>query len=548
MTLSANPAKLLPSQLTADGYDEFLAAVGRVFFTALADNKFLFQTDASNLWSLYLTGASDTELRERNCRCCKTFIERFGGLVLIDSKGKLKSALWNIEAPEAYRSAAKHLATTVEQSKVTGVFVSSESMLGSQYTGQWQHVAVDWPQSHRHNSPLTSASQVAAQRRQDFDMLLRGLADFPLPVVKTAHSHLSTGALFRSEKCEGVAQWLMALHEDRQSTKNEHAQNNITWKAVASAPAGFCHVRSGMIGTLLEDLVAELPFETLKARFEAKMSPTQYLRPQAAPTEQNIAQAEKMLATLRAAGALERRFAKLDDVQTYWLSPAWREHANATHGPTNQAEATKGIFAHLRTKPTIKVETSGAPPVVMTWVKFASTVLTTADRLELFVPEAKRSYGAFVTAKNPEAPPLLQWDSTDKRNTASMYLYVSGSLPHAWNLKAGEFHEVTALVEAPSMWNKARPMSHQGNSVCVVLKGAYDTAHEAGGGMFPESMKSEFHSIRRTLEAYFKTATIEDKTEAEVCGLFLSKGSNWDSEFAVTHNGLRVRYRLDRWD
>jgi hypothetical protein len=66
--------------------------------------------------------------------------------------------------------------------------------------------------------------------------------------------------------------------------------------------------------------------------------------------------------------------------------------------------------------------------------------------------------------------------------------------------------------------------------------------------MFPESMKSEFHGIRRTLEAHFNTAVIEGSKQAQVCGLFLSKGSNWDCELAVTQNGMRVRYRLDRWD
>jgi hypothetical protein len=86
------------------------------------------------------------------------------------------------------------------------------------------------------------------------------------------------------------------------------------------------------------------------------------------------------------------------------------------------------------------------------------------------------------------------------------------------------------------------------SSACGIVNGAYDTSHKCGGGMFPESMKSEFHGIRRTLEAHFNTAVIEGSKQAQVCGLFLSKGSNWDCELAVTQNGMRVRYRLDRWD
>lgn len=191
---------------------------------------------------------------------------------------------------------------------------------------------------------------------------------------------------------------------------------------------------------------------------------------------------------------------------------------------------------------------SGAPPAVMTWVKFAADILPTAEAIEYLVPFGKQSYAALVTAKNADAPPMLQWDREGRRNPVSLYLYVGGSKPETWNLYAGEPRRVTAVALAPAMWDAERSLAHQGSSVCFVLESARDKSHTAGGGLFVENLKSDYHPVRRTLEAYFKSAVIEGKDEAEACGLCLSKGSKWDAVFRVTSRGIRTDYMLDRWD
>ena len=86
---------------------------------------------------------------------------------------------------------------------------------------------------------------------------------------------------------ERVTRRLLALHEARAS-KRGPAADNLTWLAVATAPAGFCHVRSSMIGTLLEDVAAGMPFDAIKQRFDAKMHPLQYQRPTAMPSVPSI--------------------------------------------------------------------------------------------------------------------------------------------------------------------------------------------------------------------------------------------------------------------
>ena len=104
---------------------------------------------------------------------------------------------------------------------------------------------------------------------------------------------LKSEALYRSEKVLGQAQWLYDLHRALPSRRN---RDHVLWRAVAAAPAGFCHPRSSMIGTLLEDLAAGMPFDDVSRRFAEKMHPLLYQRPQAAPSAGNIAQAEKIVA------------------------------------------------------------------------------------------------------------------------------------------------------------------------------------------------------------------------------------------------------------
>lgn len=154
-----------------------------------------------------------------------------------------------------------------------------------------------------------------------------------------------------------------------------------------------------------------------------------------------------------------------------------------------------------------------------------------------------------VTARNAKAPPILQWDSVEKRNPVSSYVYHGGSTPERWNLAPNGYHPVTAVALQPSMWDASRSFSHQGSTVVFLLEGAKDTEYQKGGGFFPETLKSEYHEIRATIEAYTKGAVIADRDKAEACGISLSKGGSWDLSFRVTaKDGVSIVYKLDRWD
>jgi hypothetical protein len=133
-----------------------------------------------------------------------------------------------MDAPVAYARATRALASKVAAAKLTGIFLSGKAQWGTPMKGGWRHIAVEPPARMRWESLVTTAGQAMAAKAEERDMLLRGLEEFPAEVVRKALALLTTGSLYRSEKCEGIARWLLDLHERRASTKHERERESLT--------------------------------------------------------------------------------------------------------------------------------------------------------------------------------------------------------------------------------------------------------------------------------------------------------------------------------
>lgn len=525
-------------QRNDDRFPDLAAAVHKraLKFSGLGP-YFLAETPVP-LFNLWLEGFEDPVLRQaHNCHCCRRFLEQYGAIVAVNEFGEVGSALWDeTTVPAEYEASVLALRHAVESAPLAGVHFDGAPVWGVSASDdkkrgiRWEHFSIPalWPFKH----PLKSAFQAAAEVREERVMLARALADFPLELVQKAKALCESETLYRSEKVLGVATWLAALHGALEQVKNKRTRENILWYAAARAPAGFCHVRSTMIGTLLEDLADPgKTVEDAKRAFASKMHPLQYQRPTAGPTEAQIAEAEKVMERLRTARALERRFARLEDLELFW-KPERKEEFKAG-----------GLFGHLRPNKGGAFDTGGVS--AMTWEKFARQVLPGAERIELNVP-AHGPFLAFVTAAHPDAPPMLQWDSEERRNPVSWYVYHGGSYAERWGVRPG-WRELTGITLLPPMWG-GRNYPNEGRGVVLVIDGARDVNHEKSGGFFVESLKSEYHGIRRTLEAYMMQAPIEGKSEASACGLDLRAGARWHAQVRVKKAGVVSTYLLDRWD
>jgi hypothetical protein len=420
----------------------------------------------------------------------------------------------------------------VEKAIVTGPFLSSDASWGVAVAGGWSHLA--GKRSTVYADRLKTAAQAMAEKREDYHMLRRALAEFTAPVAQQAVRILEADALDRSEKTLGVAKWFAELHE-QVSHGPRYRTDNFVWKAVAAAPPGFCHIRSSMIGTLLVDIVTGYSFDVVAKRWADKMHPLKYQRPTAAPAAGTIRQAEQVVAKLGIEASLKRRHARLTDVlDKLWVPPTELRKAPAA-----------GVFGHLRPEAKTNAGLS-LPPKAITWEKFRNTVLPGATGIEVNVPGSSKSFYGLLTAADPDGPPILQWDGLEgeARNPVSWYFYNDTSSAWQWNLTSG-WNAVTAVFYSPPFWQVPQKFKHHATQVFFAIKGCSDN-RRAPLCLFPEILKSELHSVRSVIEAHSKSVTITPDATADATGLSFSNGS--PLTVRVQTAAGKATYTIDRVD
>lgn len=526
-------------------YAAFRARVAQRLQTS-AQSGALFTTDA-DCWTAYIEAFPAGEVRQHhNCTTCRHFLQRYGGFAVITDTGELRPALWeDADADPVHRLAVLAMARAVRRARVTDVFLTDEPSfaLGTAITGQWAHLSALVPSCARHTRRDIDAHQAIAEKVQDHANVSRALGEYRLETLRQVVDLLKSDALYRAEKVLGPAQWLLELAEATAGLTTHPGdvrRANIIWRAVAKAPAGFCHPRSSMVGSLLDDLQSGVGFGEASRRFREKMDPTVYQRPQAAPKAGAVKAAEDLVAKLGIAPALKRRFAQLEDITDHLL---WRPPVEP------RAEHPAGVFAgvevrdrnHRGRAPVL----SGISDHTLTWARFSRLVLPDARSIEVQVP-SRGNFVALVTAQDPAAPPILQWDRSEaadgRRNPVSWYVYNTGSPAHRWGLSAGAWATVDAACLMPWQWT-APNMRHHAPGAILIIRGARDVQH-TGAALFPEILRAELHGARAVIEAYSARETLAGAEEATACGI-MAVGA---TVRVTARSGAQVAYAIDRWD
>lgn len=525
--------------------DKAYAQLERLLAEKVAGNRRpLFNTtaDVFALWSTYIN-SFPVELRQHyNCHTCRDFIQRYGGLVAIEEDGTKRPLLWDIDLPEPFEGVVTAMHRLVWKNKVVGVFRWNERQWGVATTEDVKR-GCTWTHLHGvaafdYHDQLKTPGQQMAECREEYAMLNRGLADYPLEVLQQAVRVLDANALFRAEKSREMATWLFDLHTRRNAVRGEVRQN-ITWLAVATAPVGFAHFRTTILGTLLDDIKAGLPFEAISQRWRKKVDPLQYQRPQTPPRMGHIATAEKVFAELGLGPALKRRYATIEDIQQF----VWRPTPAAPEQP-----ATSGLFGHLLPD-TTTVRVLELPPTLITWEKFREKVLPTCLEMEVMVPVSGWFYG-LTAASDPDAPPLLQWDGLEgfPRNSLSWYFYSPSSTATQWGLRANIWTPVNGIFLSPHQWHEPEKFQHHKKHAFFIINGAQEQRAQQLA-LFPETMRNELHAVRAVVEAYSNSASLEGRTTGTANGLAFQEGvDNQRLTVRVRSSGGLAVYTLDRWE
>ena len=265
-------------------YESFSDAVQESFSIHCGEPMFVTNVD---LFDVYLNSFPEQFRQHYNCHQCRRFLNWFGSLVCVGENGKLIPVMWDFNATGMFGDVLKNIRESLHRAKIVDTFQGHGAKdFGVAVTGEWSHLAV------ASNSPINGDS-----RLQDYITVKRAISEFYSEVIDRALVLLRSDSLYRGEKVLGQAEWLRTLYG---------MNDNSIWRAVATAPAGFCHPRASMIGTLLEDLTAGDPVDDAARKFAAKMHPLQYQRPTAAPSDQTIKQAEEVVARAPAQSSSSR--------------------------------------------------------------------------------------------------------------------------------------------------------------------------------------------------------------------------------------------------
>lgn len=512
-------------------YENLIGRIQQRFVKNTETHGPIFTTDNTDIWELYLSSFQEPDRQYHTCSACRFFIQTYGSLAVINDDGIMIPAMWDFDDTEGYEKyAVQAMEYSFKHSKITGVFLSKDKVWGMPVTGIWRHFAIIQPSDLLYRGVVKTPGQAMAEKKEDFKNIIRALKEFKPEIVERCLSLLKIDTLYRGEKVIGPVQWLYNLITVISGKKGKQ-RTNLIWKAVAIAPAAFCHPRSSMAGTLLEDLASGMDFDTAARRFKEKMNPLQYQRPQAAPSSGNIERAEKIVERLGIKDSLRRRFARLDEIKTIW-KPSQREQEKK-HG---------GIFSHLKAKDDRQMSELEIPSTVITWEKFSRNILPECESIKYLV-RYRDNFVALLTAAVDDSPPILQWDSAENRNPVSLYIYNNGSEARQWGLESGTLVDVTAISRRPNEWQSG--FDHQHHGIIFILSGAVDSK-ESGLSIFPETLKSELHEIRSTIEAFSKAGQLEGRENASACGVMLI---DINSDFMCkTKSGIIANYRITRPD
>lgn len=529
-------------------YAQMLRVLNQHFLTVTDQGKRpLFTTNVSELFNLYLSYIPDAAYS--TCNACHHFLRHYGGLVVITDAGETVPAVWGDldNVPTYYRPALNQLRRAVQKARVTGVFKSELKVWGTptsppseKHGGRvWSHMHIVPPAAcvYPTRGVVDNAFQASAKIAENRRTVLRALADYPLEILESAVALLEADALFNGQAVLPGAIWLRDLQKLLGVSSKDQAEN-LSWLILAGAPDGFCHPKGGMLGTLLDDLVAGKDLPAIQANFKAKMDPLTYRRPTAAPAQGTIQQAEKIFEKLGLASALQRRFARAEECEALWRpssepNPVLTGRTSSKSAPA----APGGVFSSLNSKPVAPMP--GLPAATMTWTKFQETVLQGARAVEFFTP-AVGPYGAILTASDDTAPQLFLWGHPFS------HFYYTGGRPEHVGLNAGQWVRVEALCKKPHEWHGAR-VSSLAPGLFIVLTGAR-VQQPTELALFPATLRSDLHGVRSVLEAYSKKGQPAGAAEGSACGFSLVKGGSWNVQLRVTtQSGVRT-YLIDRWD
>jgi len=134
------------------------------------------------------------------------------------------------------------------------------------------------------------------------------LQELGADAIDTVLSLIDANNLYRGEEHKPA---LIEFHKAKREFEEAENQDTFVWTQAKSRAARF---RNTVIGTLVTDLSEGVDVEKAVGSFESKVAPQNYKRTTAIITPGMVKKAMETIEELGLESALERRFARIDDI------------------------------------------------------------------------------------------------------------------------------------------------------------------------------------------------------------------------------------------
>ena len=377
-------------------------------FEELSKQEFLYKVNvpSDDVWNIYINSYSGVEaqiFRERpkhDCNTCKNFIKRLGNVVAITEQGL--DSIWNVAGLEGqYKDVAEKLHSKVIQSDISGVFYTTESLVGKEYNIEanvagdikWEHFYANISSKYVKQDMATVASELDAT----VSVFKRALEEISLSTLDTAIDLCST--IYKGEEFLST----LVKFKEAKSAYNEldlASKKLFIWKEFKNYPA---RIRNTAIGSLLVDIDKGVDLESAVKSYEVKVAPQNYKRTTAVITPNMIKDAMKTITDLGIEESLHRRFAVIEDVSI-------NDVLYADRSSKPKMKNAPSIEDILMTSVETKIDTTKASDISIE--DFISSILPKADKIEI-CPENTHinNMCSIIAPVNADAPNILKWDN-----------------------------------------------------------------------------------------------------------------------------------------
>ena len=379
----------------------------KVFQQALALQKKgqLYITDINKnvLFEEYLKCFPENIRQEYNCSCCKSFLNTYGGIVVIDENYNIYT-LWDFEIEGIYSEIPKKLSELVKNCNIKNIFLSEKELLGKDYNFEytengesikWEHFCI------KNYSPTTCTSKqtnkILSESYNDTIVFKKSLETISLNTAQIVMGLIDNNSLYRGSAYKHSLDVFITqkrIYDKLNSVKLD----NFIW---ANAKK-HNRLKNTAIGTLLLNIENGVLLEKAVKSYEKIVAPTNYKRPTSSVSLTQIDSAKKVLEEENLLSALNRRFANKFDLDSLLNNAIY----------VNRAVKELDPFEKLKqTVPVTEKNLLKAVPIKFS--AFKELVNNSSiSKIELYLDNnISNNFMSLLTAEDDSSEKLFNWDS-----------------------------------------------------------------------------------------------------------------------------------------